>query len=97
MICLHTRLPFSKSFAWTTQFRSAQKGLLHKAPPNAGIEVNGVQDLFVVNMVFVFYQQCTSISNQVEKWNSQIEKVNMFPITKSTFYVCSFIILIQIY
>jgi hypothetical protein len=96
MLCLHTRLLFSKNFAGTTQFRSTQKDLLHKALADAEIEVNGIQDLFVVNNNgFVFYQQSTSLSNQVE-WNSQIE-VNMLPTTKSTFYVCSSTVLIQIY
>jgi hypothetical protein len=42
------------------------------------------------NNGFALYQQSTSISNQ-------IEKVKMFPTTKSAFYVCSSIFLIQIY
>ncbi len=64
---------------------------------DAGIEANGTQDLSAVNKNgFALYQQSTSISNQIEKWSSQIEKVKMLPTTKSTFYVCSSGVLIWI-
>jgi hypothetical protein len=42
------------------------------------------------NNGFALYQQSISISNQ-------IEKMKMFSITKSALYICSFIVLIQIY
>jgi len=34
-LCLHTRLPFSESFAGPTSLQIARKGLLHKAPAEA--------------------------------------------------------------
>ncbi len=64
---------------------------------DAGIEANGTQVLSAVNKNgFALYQQSTSISNQIEKWSSQIEKVKMLPTTKSAFYVCSSVVLIWI-
>jgi hypothetical protein len=39
MLWLHTRLPFFESFVGTTQFRSAQKGLLHKVPVEATMNI----------------------------------------------------------
>ncbi|CAK9868297.1 unnamed protein product [Sphagnum jensenii] len=42
---------------------------------DAGIEANGTQVLSAVNKNgFALYQQSISISNQIEKWSSQIEK-----------------------
>ncbi len=43
MLCLHTRLPFFESFARTTQFRSAQKGLLHKAPAEVALRAGNIR------------------------------------------------------
>ncbi len=65
---------------------------------DAGIEANGTQDLSAVNKNgFALYQQSNSISNQIEKWSSQIEKVKMLRTTKSAFYVCSSTVLIWIW
>jgi hypothetical protein len=85
MLCLHTRLPFSKSFTWTIQFRYARKGLFHKVPIKAALHAKKIR-CYNINHKFekgvklsMKYNPSFNVSPQLNFLSSFCLALNMQP------------------